>query len=87
VLGEPRSVRVTGDASGVLTVVAYDSFGARPYSKSYSFYPKVSVFRQERDGSFQIGFLPGSARNSLDRFFLVGASSRRRPSDSTISTF
>jgi hypothetical protein len=87
VLGEPRTVKITGDASGVLTVVAYDSFGARPYSKSYSFYPKVSVFRQERDGSFQIGFLPGSARNSLDRFFLVGASSRKRSSDSVISTF
>ena len=86
-LGEQRSVKIKGDATGVWTLVAYDSFGARPYSKSYSFYPKVSVFRQERDGTFQIGFLPGSARNSLDRFFLVGASGRRRASDSTLSTF
>jgi hypothetical protein len=85
--GEPRLVRINGDASGVWTLVAYDSFGARPYSKSYSFYPKASVFRQGRDGSFQIGFLPGSGRNSLDRFFLVGASTRRQPSDSVISTF
>lgn len=86
-IGEPRTVRIQGDASGVWTLVAYDSFGARPYSKSYSFYPKASVFRKGRDGSFQIGFLPGSGRNSLDRFFLVGASTRRQPSDSIISTF
>jgi hypothetical protein len=85
--GEPRPFRINGDASGVWTLVAYDSFGSRPFSKSYSFYPKASVFRQERDGSFQIAFLPGTGRNSLDRFFLVGASSRRRSSDSTISTF
>lgn len=86
-LGEQRSVKIQGDATGVWTFVAYDSFGARPYSKSYSFYPKATIFRQERDGTFQIGFLPGSGRNSLDRFFLVGASGRRRSSDSSISTF
>lgn len=86
-VGESQTVRIQGDASGVWTLVAYDSFGARPYSKTYSFYPKASVFRQGRDGSFQIGFLPGSGRNSLDRFFLVGASSRRQSSDSIISTF
>ena len=85
--GEPRMVHVSGDASGVWTFVARDSFGARPYSKSYSFYPKASVFKQNRDGSFQIGFLPGSGRNSLDRFFLVGATKRDQPSDSMISTF
>lgn len=86
-VGEPYVLRLNGDAAGVLTVVAYDSFGARPYAKSYSFYPKVTVFRQGRDGTFQIGFLPGSSRNSLDRFFLVGATGRRQPSDSVISTF
>jgi hypothetical protein len=85
--GEPRSIRVQGDASGVWTLVAYDSFGARPYVKSYSFYPKARVFSQTRDGSYQIGFLPGSGRNSLDRFFLVAATKRREASDSTISTF
>jgi hypothetical protein len=85
--GESRDVRIQGDAAGVWTFVAYDSFGARPYAKSYSFYPKASVFGQARDGSYQIGFLPGSGRNSLDRFFLVGATKRRQPSDSTIGTF
>jgi hypothetical protein len=85
--GEPRVFKVNGDAAGMWTVVAYDSFGARPYSKSYSFYPKARVFQQQRDGSFRIAFLPGSGRNSLDRFFLIGATTRKRPSDSVISTF
>jgi hypothetical protein len=85
--GEPKQIRLQGDAGGVWTIVAYDSFGARPYAKSYSFYPKASVFGQSRDGSYQIGFLPGSGRNSLDRFFLVGATKRRQSSDSSISTF
>jgi hypothetical protein len=86
-LGEQRPIRIQGDATGVWTLVAYDSFGSRPYSKSYSFYPKASVFSQSRDGSYQIGFLPGSGRNSLDRFFLVAATKRRQASDSTIGTF
>lgn len=86
-LGEPRSIRISGDAAGVWTFVIHDKFGARPYAKSYSFYPKVSVFRQSQNGSFQIGFLPGSNRYSLDRFFLVGASARPQPSDSVIATF
>lgn len=85
--GEPRSFKINGDATGVWTVVAYDTFGAQPYSKSYSFFPKAQVFQQQRDGSFRIAFLPGSGRNSLDRFFLVGVTARQRPSDSVISTF
>ncbi len=85
--GEPRVFKINGDATGVWTVVVHDNFGARPYSKSYSFFPKARVFQQQRDGSFRIAFLPGSGRNSLDRFFLVGATARQRPSDSIISTF
>jgi hypothetical protein len=86
--GEPRSIRIDGDASGVWTFVAYDTFGARPYTKSYSFYPKASVFRQDSEGKFQIAFLPGSARNSLDRFFMVGTSARRQQqSDASFSMF
>lgn len=86
--GEPRSVRIDGEASGVWTFVAYDTFGARPYSKSYSFYPKASVFRQDSEGKFQIAFLPGSARNSLDRFFLVGTSARKQlQSDASFTMF
>ena len=82
-----RSVRVSGDAHGVWTFVAYDRFGSRPYWKSYSFYPKVRRFRQSRDGQFMIGFKPNSAPNSLDRFFLVGSSALRQNTDSMVSTF
>jgi hypothetical protein len=84
---EPRVVRINGDASGVWTVFVHDSFGARPYFKSYQFYPRAQVFPRQRDGRFRIAFLPGSGRNSLDRFFRVGATARSRPSDSVISTF
>ncbi|MEN9845666.1 MAG: hypothetical protein RIS36_813 [Pseudomonadota bacterium] len=82
-----RSIRVSGDAHGVWTFVAYDRFGARPYWKSYSFYPKVRRFRQTRDGQFMIAFKPTSAPNSLDRFFLVGSSALRQSTDSMVSTF
>lgn len=82
-----RSVRVSGDAHGVWTFVAYDRFGARPYWKSYSFYPKVRRFRQGRSGEYVIAFKPNSAPNSLDRFFLVGSSALRQSGDSMISTF
>ncbi len=85
--GESQIFKVNGDATGVWTVVVHDSFGAHPYSKSYSFLPKAQVFQQQRDGSFRIAFLPGSGRNSLDRFFLVGVTARQRPSNSVISTF
>jgi hypothetical protein len=82
-----RHVRVHGDAHGVWTFVAYDRFGARPFWKSYSFYPKARRFRQSRQGEYQIAFKPHSAPNSLDRFFLVGSSALRQSGDSMISTF
>lgn len=82
-----RGLRVGGDAHGVWTFVAYDRFGGRPYWKSYSFYPRVLRFRQNRNGEYVIGFKPNSAPNSLDRFFLVGSSRLRQNSDSMISTF
>jgi hypothetical protein len=82
-----RSIRVSGDAHGVWTFVAYDRFGAKPYWKSYSFYPKVRRFRQSRSGEYMIGFKANSAPNSLDRFFLVGSSALRQNTDSMVSTF
>jgi hypothetical protein len=82
-----RSIRVNGDAHGVWTFVAYDRFGARPYWKSYSFYPKVRRFRQGRTGEYMIAFKQNSAPNSLDRFFLVGSSALRQNTDSMVSTF
>jgi hypothetical protein len=85
--GVPRTIRCSGDAQGVLTVIAYDSFGAHPFSKSYSFYPKVRVFRQRDNGIYQIGFLPGSAQQSLDRFFYLNESRRPETGDPSISQF
>ena len=82
-----RSIRVSGDAHGVWTFVAYDRFGARPYWKSYSFYPKVRRFRQGRNGEYMVSFKPNSAPNSLDRFCLVGSSALRQKMDSMVSTF
>lgn len=82
-----RVMRVNGDASGVWTFVAYDRFGARPYWKSYSFYPRVRRFRQSATGEYQIAFRPESAPNSLDRFFVVGSSLSRQTSDPMVSKF
>jgi hypothetical protein len=82
-----RMARAAGDAHGVWTFVAYDRFGARPFWKSYSFYPKARRFRQNRNGEYMIAFKPNSAPNSLDRFFLVGSSVLRQSSDSMVSTF
>jgi hypothetical protein len=84
---QQRPLRFNGDAYGVWTVVAHDSFGAKPFSKSYSFYPRASVFRQSRNGEYEIGFLPGSARNSLDKFFFIGESGRGSARDGMISRF
>lgn len=87
-LGENhRTIRVSGDAHGVWTFVAYDRFGGRPFWKSYSFYPRVRRFRQTRNGEYLIAFKPNSAPNSLDRYFLVGSSMLRQNSDAMISTF
>jgi hypothetical protein len=83
-----KAVRMRGDANGVWTIVAYDKFGARPYWKSYAFYPKVRRFRQEFNGEYLIGFSQNSAPNSLDRFFMVGSSKlRQHSSDPAISMF
>jgi hypothetical protein len=71
-----RTVTVGGDAYGVWSFVVYDKYGTRPYTKSYSFYPRVRAFSQAPDGTYQIAFMQGSARNSLDRYFFAGASSR-----------
>jgi hypothetical protein len=84
---EQRPIRIQGEAQGVITVVAHDAYGARPFSKSYVLYPRVRVFRQDDQGAYQIGFLPGSARNSLDKFFLVASSGRPVRRDPVISQF
>lgn len=76
--GQPRIIRLIGDAYGVWTIIAHDRYGEQPVSKSYSFYPRVTVFPQDSAGNYQIGFLPGSAANSLDRFFLIGSSVSKR---------
>lgn len=75
-LSDIRSISVGGDAYGVWSFVVYDKYGTRPYTKSYSFYPRVRAFSQAVDGTYQIAFLQGSPRNSLDRYFFAGASSR-----------
>ncbi len=92
-LGRPdsngdRFVRVAGDATGVWSFIAFDKYGARPYSKSYAFYPRVQGFPQGLGGVYDIAFEPGSARNSLDKFFLIGSSGGgRRTSDPMIAQF
>lgn len=92
-LGNPdasgvRLVRISGDATGIWSFIAFDKFGARPYSKSYAFYPRVQGFPQNQNGTYDIAFEPGSARNSLDRFFLIGSSGGgRRTSDPMIAEF
>lgn len=85
-----RTVSITGDAYGFWTIVAYDKYGQPPVSKTYSFYPRVTAFGKNGQGRYEIGFLPGSADNSLDRFFLVGSSvnqSARSSSDGIVSIF
>lgn len=71
-----RTLNISGDAYGVWSFVVHDKYGTRPYTKSYSFYPRVRAFSQAPDGTYQIAFMQGSARNSLDRYFFAGASSR-----------
>jgi hypothetical protein len=82
-----RTVRFNGDAYGVWSFVAYDKYGARPFTKSYSFYPRARTFQRSPNGTYLIGFLPGSARNSLDRFFYVGGSGRATNRDPVVSKF
>jgi hypothetical protein len=84
-----RVFKVRGDATGVWSFVINDKYGAPAYRKSYAFYPRVYNFRQKKDGSFEVAFAPGSASNSLDRFFFVGADggSLGASEDSVISKF
>ena len=88
-LNGERIVKVRGDATGIWSFIAYDKYGARPYSKNYAFYPRVQRFQQNLDGTYNIAFRPGSAKNSLDRFFLLGTSGSRTKvtSDPVISEF
>jgi hypothetical protein len=82
-----RTVSFSGDARGVVTVIAHDAYGASPYSKNYVFSPRVKVFRRDNNGVYKIGFLPGSAQDSLDRFFYVGGTKRVSTSDAMIAQF
>lgn len=82
-----RTISLAGDAQGVVTVIAYDAYGARPFAKNYAFSPRVRVFRKDMNGVYQIGFLPGSAQDSLDRFFYVGGTTRSTTSDAMITQF
>lgn len=69
------TVRVRGDGMRQWTVVAIDKYGARPFVKHYSFLPRARRFGVDRDGRYRIAFRPGSARNSLDRYFYAGGTS------------
>jgi hypothetical protein len=82
-----RTVALAGDARGVVTVIAYDAYGARPFAKNYAFSPRVRVFRRDQNGVYQIGFLPGSAQDSLDRFFYVGGTKSAATTDPMIAQF
>lgn len=82
-----RVLKAVGEAQGVWTFVAYDRYGAKSYWKSYSFYPRVRRFPQSNSGEYLVSFRPQSAPNSLDRYFMVGSSTLRQSSDSTIAVF
>ena len=93
-LGRPdaqgyRIFRINGDAQGPWAFQAHDKFGAQPMMKVYSFYPRVRRFRRLEDGSYDIGFLPRSARNSLDKYFAVAISSQQvqQSSDPSVTIF
>jgi hypothetical protein len=74
-----RVIKVSGDATGVWSFVVNDKYGANSYRKSYAFYPRVYRFRQKKDGTFDVGFRPGSAPNSLDRYFYLGSAGGSMP--------
>lgn len=93
-LGRPdaqgyRVFRINGDAQGQWAFQAHDKFGAQPMMKVYSFYPRVRRFRRLDDGTYDIGFLPRSARNSLDKYFAVAISSQQvqQSSDPSVTIF
>jgi hypothetical protein len=74
-----RIFRVTGDATGVWSFVVNDKYGGPAYRKSYTFYPRVYRFRQKRDGTYDVAFRPGTASNSLDKYFFLGAAGGAAP--------
>lgn len=74
-----RVIKVSGDATGVWSFVVNDKYGGNAYRKSYAFYPRVYRFRQKKDGTFDVGFRPGSAPNSLDRYFYLGSAGGSLP--------
>jgi hypothetical protein len=93
-LGRPdgqgyRMFKINGDAQGQWAFQAHDKFGAQPMMKVYSFYPRVRRFRRLEDGSYDIGFLPRSARNSLDKYFAVAISAQQvqQSSDPSVTIF
>ncbi len=74
-----RVIKVSGDATGVWSFVVNDKYGGNAYRKSYAFYPRVYRFRQKKDGTFDVGFRPGSAANSLDRYFYLSSAGGSLP--------
>ncbi len=82
------SVRVQGDGLQMWTFVAYDKYGATPFTKSYSFMPRARRFGTRSDGTYNIAFRPGSSRYSLDRFFYAGGTRFANTSgDPAVSVF
>jgi hypothetical protein len=82
------SIRVQGDGLQMWTFVAYDKYGARPFTKSYSFMPRARRFGTKSDGSYKIAFRPGSSRYSLDKFFYAGGTRFANTSgDPAVSVF
>jgi hypothetical protein len=92
-LGRPdgegfSSVRVQGDGLQMWTFVAYDKYGARPFTKSYSFMPRARRFGTNSDGTYNIAFRPGSSKYSLDKFFYAGGTRFANTSgDPAVSVF
>lgn len=85
-----RSVRLSGDADGLWTLVLHDKFGGAPYQKSYAFYPRIRKFAKNPDGTYRISFRQPTPPNALDRFFTVSYTRRSRsstPRDPAIGTF
>jgi hypothetical protein len=74
-----RVIKISGDATGVWSFVVNDKYGGSSYRKSYAFYPRVYRFRQKKDGTFEVGFRPGSAPNSLDRYFYLSSAGGSLP--------
>jgi hypothetical protein len=83
-----RTFKIRGSGDGLWSLVAFDKYGARPFTKNYAFNSRVRWFRRDPRGEYMIAFRPGSARNSLDRFFYVGGTRVTNGSrDPSISVF